>query len=69
MASSARFRLRTDNQYRYAYTPGYLAYGEDFVPDQWSFESFSRIPSAILPETGTGCSFMQAARAIVVLGI
>jgi hypothetical protein len=68
-SNDCAFGSRTYNQYRYTYTPGYVRYGEAFVPDLWSVASWDPIPSAILPETGTGCTFMQGVRAIVNLGI
>jgi hypothetical protein len=63
------FGARIANQFRYLYTRGYLQYGQAFAPDMWTIESWDPIPKAILPEDGAGCSFMQAARAIVKFGI
>jgi hypothetical protein len=62
------FGVRTYNQYLYMYSPGYVQFGPAFAPDMWSVESWDPTPVAILPESGI-CTFMQAARDIVSIGM
>jgi hypothetical protein len=67
-ATDCDFGVRTYNQYLYMYSPGYVQFGPAFAPDMWSVESWDPTPVAILPESGT-CTFMQAVRDIVSLGM
>jgi hypothetical protein len=67
-ASDCDFGTRIYNQYRYMYSAGYVRYGPIFAPDMWTVESWDPTPVAILPESGT-CTFMQAVRDIVTLGM
>jgi hypothetical protein len=67
-ATDCDFGLRTLIQYLYMYSPGYVQHGPIFAPDMWSVESWDPTPSAIVPESGS-CTFMQAVRDIVTLGM
>ena len=67
-APDCDFGVRIYNQYLYMYSPGYVQYGPSFAPHMWSVESWDPTPVAILPESGV-CTFMQAVRDIIALGM